>query len=59
MECTCEGSFYPDSMCKPCLRIARDKLKKRIEVLQERIDDLDGDLNQVNFHLDEEDLELD
>ena len=57
MECTCNGSFYADLMCKPCLSNARDILKNRIENLQEKIDDLESNLDHVLHHLGEEESE--
>jgi hypothetical protein len=54
MECACDGTMFTDLMCKPCLRKVRDNLTVRIETLQEKIDDLESDLDQVLYHLGEE-----
>lgn len=50
-ECTCEGTIFTDSMCVPCLRKAEKKLLDRIEVLQDKLDELESDLDQIQWHI--------
>jgi len=50
-ECKCEGAFYTDSMCKGCLLKVERVLLEKIEVAEDKLADLECDLDQVQFHL--------
>ena len=55
--CTCEGTIFTDKMCKPCLKDAEERLERRIETLEEKLYELEGDLDQVRTYLYDEEEE--
>lgn len=56
--CTCRGTIWTDSMCVPCLKEVErrieakiDELEKSIEPIQERIEELECDLDDLRWHI--------
>ncbi|AUM64292.1 hypothetical protein C0R09_06965 [Brevibacillus laterosporus] len=49
--CTCGGTPFTDSKCKPCLEELIQKGKSRIVELQERISDIECTLDDSEYYL--------
>ncbi|MDN9011089.1 hypothetical protein [Brevibacillus laterosporus] len=48
--CTCGGTPFTDSKCKPCLEALIQKGKAKIVELQERISDIENDLDDAEYY---------
>lgn len=51
MKCTCGGAIFTDSMCLPCLKKAESKLLSEKEKLVEQLDDIESELDLVQWHI--------
>lgn len=49
--CTCGGRPFTDLKCKPCLETLIQKGKAKIVELQERISDIENDLDDSAYYL--------
>lgn len=52
-NCTCGNTGFLESMCRECLKKAKESVNEKISVVEDELSELESNFEEVEFHLDE------